>query len=80
MAFARVSSIKVKIYRDMKVKTCFSTPLLTPHTPNNLHSTRTMKFNQNIPNHRTAWTLDNFHVLEMYFTNQISFCQLIVDE
>ena len=48
VAFARASLIEVEIYRDMKSShlfyciifklTCFSAPILTTHTPNNLHS------------------------------------------
>ena len=48
-----------------KVKTCFSAPLPTAHTPNNLHSityheNNVQNSNQKIPNHRTTWPLGNF--------------------
>ena len=49
VALAKDSSREVEIHQDMKVshlfllynfkvKTCFSAPFLTTHTPNNLHS------------------------------------------
>ena len=86
VAFARASSIKVEIYwhkkglhhlYHFKVRTCFfrsfthsshAKQLTFHHVPRKQRP----KSNRNISNHCTAI----FHVLELYSSNQISFCQI----
>ena len=86
VAFARASSIKVEIYwlkkglhhlYHFKVRTCFfrsfthsshAKQLTFHHVPRKQRP----KSNKNISNHCTAI----FHVLELYSSNQIPFCQI----
>ena len=66
---------------NFKVKTCFSAPLLKTHTPNNLNSITYQENNVQSPirtypiialhEHQAI-----FHVLELYFTNQIPLCHI----
>ena len=86
VAFARASSIKVEIYwhkkgshhlYHFKARTCFfrsfthsshAKQLTFHHVPRKQRP----KSNKNISNHCTAI----FHVLELYSSNQIPFCQI----
>ena len=86
VAFARASSIKVEIYwhkkashhlYHFKVRTCFfrsfthsshAKQLTFHHVPRKQRP----KSNKNISNHCTAI----FHVLKLYSSNQIPFCQI----
>ena len=91
VAFARASSIKVEIYWHkkkvriictiLKLERVFSAPLLIAHTPNSLHSITYHENNVQSPIRiyliialHEHWAI--FHVLELYSSNQIPFCQI----
>ena len=86
MAFARASSIKVEIYRDMHFLSqhMFFPPLYLQFTRQTTYispRTKKVKSNQNISNHCTKWTLGNFSCAWVIFHQlnsilHIGFCSI----
>ena len=86
MAFARASSIKVEIYRDMHFlsQQIFFPPLYLQFTRQTTYvspRTKKVKSNQNISNHCTKWTLGNFSCAWVIFHQlnsilHIGFCSI----
>ena len=86
MAFARASSIKVEIYRDMHFLSqhMFFPPLYLQFRRQTTYispRTKKVKSNQNISNHCTKWTLGNFSCAWVIFHQlnsilHIGFCSI----